>query len=206
MARLTTTPPLRKAKGDASAASRGMPEIHRSTPHVIPADAGNQGNTKHAISPPFAPRRGTRAPRAGGCPKFTATPHPTTTRLLSLSPTRRGGSRTAPTTPIAEVPSPTTTCPLSREPFPSPSQGEIKRGSQDEGNRAAMGCGYHPNHPLPPITATTPSHTTPSFPSFPIFRILVQVFPKVPQFQNAPNSAKYPYFPTQHLTSTAHLY
>ena len=44
--------------------------------------------------PPFAPRRGTRAQRAGGCPKFTAAPTP-----LSLRPTRRGGSRTAPTTP-----------------------------------------------------------------------------------------------------------
>ena len=108
--------------------------------------------------------------------------------------------------PITATPSPTTTCPPSREPSPSPSQGEIKRGSQGEGNRAAIGCGYHPNHQPPPITATTPSHTTPAFPSFPIFRILVQVFPKVPQFQNAPFSAKYPYFPTQHLTSTALLY
>ena len=49
MARLTTNPPLRSAKGDASTASRGMPEIHRSTLYVIPADA---------ISLPFAQRRG----------------------------------------------------------------------------------------------------------------------------------------------------
>ena len=57
--------PLRNAKGDASAASRGMPEIHRST-------------------------------------------HP-----LSLRPTRRGGSRTAPTTPItATTPSHNNVSPL----------------------------------------------------------------------------------------------
>ena len=63
--------------------------------------------------PPFAPRRGTRAQRAGGCPKFTAAPTP-----LSLRPTRRGGSRTAPTTTtVAQstaAPSQPTMCPLSR--------------------------------------------------------------------------------------------
>ena len=97
--------------------------------------------------------------------------------------------------------------PLSREPSPSPSQGEIKRGSQGEGNRAAKGRGPHPNnHPLNHRNNPHLHPSTPSFPSFPIFRILVQVFPKVPQFQNAPFSAKYPYFPTQHLTSTALLY
>ena len=151
MARLTTTPPLRSAKGDASAASRGMPEIHRNTP-VIPAD-----NNRRPIH--------------------------------------------------SEAPSPTTTRPLSREPSPSPSQGEIKRGSQGEGNRAAKGRGPHPNnHPLNHRNNPLLHPSTPSFPSFPIFRILVQVFPKVPQFQNAPFSAKYPYFPTQHLTDTALLY
>ena len=31
----TCPPPLRSAKGDASAASRGMPVIHRNTPHVL---------------------------------------------------------------------------------------------------------------------------------------------------------------------------
>ena len=35
-----------------------MPVIHPNTPHVIPADAGNQRKTKHAVSLPFAQRRG----------------------------------------------------------------------------------------------------------------------------------------------------
>ena len=201
MARLTTNPPLRSAKGDASTASRGMPEIHRSTPHVIPADAGNQRKTKHAI-PPLRKAKGDASAARRGCPKFTATPHHTTTRPLSLSPTRRGGSRTAPTTPITEAPSPTTTVPSPASHSPPPPRGRLRGSPRVRATGRPRGAG----HPLPPITATTPSHTTPSFPSFPIFRILVQVFPKVPQFQNAPFSAKYPYFPTQHLTATALLY
>ena len=95
------TPPLRHAKGTRSAATQGMPELHRNTtyptttvpppePHVIPADAGIQRKTKHAAN------------------------HP-----------------------------------LSREPSPSPSQGETKRGSQGEGNRAAMGRGPPKPPPLP---------------------------------------------------------
>ena len=205
MARLTTTPPLRKAKGDASAASRGMPEIHRSTPHVIPADAGNQRKTKHAIPSPSHSEGDACAARRG-CPKFTATPHHTTTRPLSLSPTRRGGSRTAPTTPITEAPSPTTTVPSPASHSPTPPRGRLRGGPRVRATGRPWGAGHHPNHQPPPITATTPSHTTPAFPSFPIFRILVQVFPKVPQFQNAPFLAIFPYFPTQHLTGTAHLY
>ena len=39
---------------------------HPHSPHVIPADAGNQGKTKHAVSlPPFATAKGTRAQHAG---------------------------------------------------------------------------------------------------------------------------------------------
>ena len=61
------THPLRKAKGDASAASRGMPgdeekrppppksfprnPRHSRKPHVIPADAGTKRKTKHATHP-----------------------------------------------------------------------------------------------------------------------------------------------------------
>ena len=151
------TPPLREAKGTRSAATQGMPELHRNTtyptttvpprePHVIPADAGIQRKTKHA------------------------------------------GNR-----------------PLSREPSPSPSQGETKRGSQGEGNRAAMGCGSTQTTNLF-FTENTLNNPTPSFPSFPIIRIIVQVFPKVPQFQNAPFSASFPHFPTQHLTRTIRPY
>ena len=188
MARLTTNPPLRPAKGDASTASRGMPEIHRSTPHVIPADAGNQRKTKHAVSPPFAPRRGTRAQRAGGCPKFTATPPPTTT--LPPSPQHP--------LPQQRVPSPASH-------LPPPPRGRLRGGPRVRATGRPWGAATTQTT-TPSITATTPSHTTPSFPSFPIFRILVQVFPKVPQFQNAPFLAIFPYFPTQHLTRTAHLY
>ena len=49
-----------------------------------------------------------------------------------------------------------------------------------------------------PSITPPPSRTTPSFPSFPIFRILVQLFPKVPQFQN---KALY-----QHIYGTSQLY
>ena len=93
------------------------------------------------------------------------------------------GSDTLP--PIhRSTPPPTTTCPLSREPFPSPSQGEIKRGSQGEGNRAAMGCGPPPKPPPPPSPQQPPPTTPPSFPSFPIIRIIVQLFSQfVPQFE-----------------------
>ena len=59
--------------------------------------------------------------------------------------------------------------PLSREPFPSPSQGEIKRGSQGEGNRAAKGRGpptptNHRNNPLShhPILPILPNLSHPS--------------------------------------------
>ena len=100
------------------------------------------------------------------------------THPLSLRPTRRGGSRTAPITPIAEVPPPTTTVspitattpshnnhPLSREPSPSPSQGEIKRGFQGEGNRAAKGRYHRPNpqpfsSPKTPLTTNSSSFTS----------------------------------------------
>ena len=84
MARLTTTPPLRSAKGDASTASRGMPEIHRSTPHVIPADAGNQGKTKHAIPPPSQSEGGRERSEQGDARNSPQHPHHTTTRPLSL--------------------------------------------------------------------------------------------------------------------------
>ena len=53
------------------------------------------------------------------------------------------------TTHSQKSPSPTTTRPLSREPSPSPSQGEIKRGSQGEGNRATKGR-PPPKQPPPP--------------------------------------------------------
>ena len=106
------TPPLREAKGTRSAATQGMPELHRNIPnnatpprepHVIPADAGIQRKTKHAAN------------------------HP-----------------------------------LSREPSPSPSQGETKRGSQGEGNRAAKGRGGHPNnHPLHHRNTLSSNNTSP---------------------------------------------
>ena len=145
MARLTTTPPFAPRRGTRAPRAGGCPKFTATPPTSFPRT--RETSEKQSISLPFAKRRGTRAQRAGGCPNFTATPHPTTTRLLSLSPTRRGGSRTAPTTPITEAPSPTTTVPSPAS--PSPSQGEIKRGSQGEGNRAAKGRGPHPNnHPL----------------------------------------------------------
>ena len=124
MALMTTPPPLREAKGTRSAATQGMPELHRNIPnnatpprepHVIPADAGIQRKTKHAANRP-----------------------------------------------------------LSREPSPSPSQGETKRGSQGEGNRAAMGRGHPNNHPLHHRTNPLPQH-----PSFPIIRIIVHMFPNL---------------------------
>ena len=70
------------------------------------------------------------------------------------------------------------------------------------------------HHRRPPPTTTVPSPASHSptrgrlrgGPRVRAHRTLVQVFPKVPQFQDAPFSAKYPYFPTQHLTSTALLY
>ena len=61
--------------------------------------------------------------------------------------------------------------PLSREPFPSPYQGEIKRGSQGEGTP----------HPSSGVSQSTP-------------------------ISGCPFLAIFPYFPTQHLTSTALLY
>ena len=107
-----------------------MPEIHRSTPHVIPADAGNQRKTKHAIS-----TQTTNTP-------FTATP-----------------------LPQQRVPG-------SASHSPPPPEGEIKRGSQGEGNRAARGRGP-PKQPTPQHHRSTPNNDNPSFPSFQIFRILV---------------------------------
>ena len=88
--------PLRKAKGDASAASRGMPEIHRNTP--------NRNN------------------------------HP-----LSLHPTRRGGSRTAPTTQTTNplhhhnTTYPTTTVPPG-EPHVIPADAGIQRKTKHAAN------------------------------------------------------------------------
>ena len=87
MARLTTNPPLRSAKGDASTASRGMPEIHRNTPHVIPAsprhsrgrpyvipaDAGTQRKTKHAI-PNTPPQKPNHQPVSQFVPQFKTKP------------------------------------------------------------------------------------------------------------------------------------
>ena len=58
-------PPLRKAKGDASAASRGMPEIHPVTPaRALPrTPARARGTQKKQTTPSFprtasSPRRG----------------------------------------------------------------------------------------------------------------------------------------------------
>ena len=141
------------------------------------------------------------------------------THPLSLRPTRRDGSRTAPTTPQSQKyplpqqpsppspqqPPPTTTRPLSREPSPSPSQGEIKRGSQGEGNGAAKGLRAHPNHHPP----TSPQHPLPHHPILPILPNHSHPSSGVSQstpISKHPFSAKYPYFPTQHLTGTALLY
>ena len=167
------------------------PHLH--SPHVIPADAGNQGNTKHAISPPpLRTAKGTRAQHAGDA--RNSPQHPITQQHVPSPLVQPVGA-------VREPPLPPTSqkYPLPQQRVPSPARRERARVRATGRPRGA-------GHPLPPITATTPSHTTPAFPSFPIFRILVQLFPKVPQFQNAPYSAKYPYFPTQHLTGTAHLY
>ena len=52
-------PPLRKAKGDASAASRGMPEIHRNTPphnHVSSPLVQPVGAVREPPLPPPSPK------------------------------------------------------------------------------------------------------------------------------------------------------
>ena len=80
----TPLTPLRKAKGDASAASRGMPGdeekraipqiIPTQRPQVIPASPTSFPRTREPREKqstpltPFAKQRGTRAQRAGGCP------------------------------------------------------------------------------------------------------------------------------------------
>ena len=104
-------------------------------------------------------------------------------------------------TPLPQQPSP-----LPRAITPPPPRGRLRGGLRVRATGRPRGGHHHPNHQPPPFTATPPFHTTPSFPSFPIFRIIVQVFPKIPQFQHAPFSAIYPYFPTQHLTRTLRSY
>ena len=143
--------PLRPAKGDASAASRGMPEIHRST-------------------------------------------HP-----LSLRPTRRGGSRTAPTTPHRRsTPSHNNVSPLPRAiSLPLP-RGRLRGGPRVRATGRPRGPGLPTT--IPTFTATPP---TTHHPILPILsnhsHHSSNVSQFVPQFQS-------PFPQTQHLTSTAHLY
>ena len=77
----TPFPPLRSAKGDASAASRGMPVIHPNTPHVIPADAGTQRKTKHAI-PTTPPQKPNHQPVSQFVPQFKTKPCTSTYMVL----------------------------------------------------------------------------------------------------------------------------
>ena len=84
-----------------------------------------------------------------------------------ITPFGRGGFQTRPRathfhsphhrqTPLIQQPSP-----LPRA-IPSPSQGEIKRGSQGEGIRVAMGHGPANNHPLSRHTPPSPHAVIPA--------------------------------------------
>ena len=84
-------------------------------------------------------------------PTTNPLPHPPSQSEGGRERSEQGDARNSPQQP----PSPTTTSyprsnnpshnnhPLSREPSPSPSQGEIKRGSQGEGTGRPRGAGHH---------------------------------------------------------------
>ena len=127
----TISPPLRKAKGDASATSRGMPVIHRSTPatsfpqaHVIPADAGIQRKAKHAIS-----TQTTNTP-------FTATPLPQQRVPPPLRSAKGDASAASRGMPV-----------IHRSTPPRHSRG---RGNPEKSKARH----FHPNHQSPPFTPT----------------------------------------------------
>ena len=103
-------------------------------------------------------------------------------------------------TPFTATPLPQQRVPAPASHSPPPPEGEIKRGSQGEGNGAAMGCGYHPNHQPPPFTPTP-------HPKIPNHQPVSQF---VPQFEIKPCTSRKIVLPncTSHfyLTGTAMLY
>ena len=129
----TPPPPLRKAKGDASTASRGMPVIHPNTPHVIPqahvipATPTSFPRTreprekhKHATLPPKQPTR-----------PSSATPLGAVRNNVSLTPPLRSAKGDASAAsrgmPVIHRSTPATSFPRTREPsekqstpFPTP--------------------------------------------------------------------------------------
>ena len=123
-----TPPPLRSAKGDASAASRGMPAIHPNTPHVIPASphvipasprhSRGRGNPEKSKARHFHPNNQHALHR--NPPTATTCPPPLRSAKGDASAASRG-------MPVIHRSTPATSFPRTREPsekqstpFPTP--------------------------------------------------------------------------------------
>ena len=189
--RVSNKPPLRGAKGTRAqhagdARNSPPPTIPADYPvipadhPVIPADAGTQSKTKHTVSLPFRFAKGDASAASRGMPENHQNPH-----NRRSTPSHNNHPPTSPQY-LRTVPSPASN-------HPSPSQGEIKRGSRV---RATGGQGARPTHNNhPPITAVPPPSNTPSFPSFPIIRIIVQNNNPLHRSPLSHNTPSFPPFP-----------
>ena len=100
-----TPPPLRKAKGDASAASRGMPVIHPNTPHVIPASprhSRGRGNPEKSKARHFHPNNQHSLHR--NPPTATTCPPPPSLREGGRERSEQGDARNSPQYPRHVIP------------------------------------------------------------------------------------------------------
>ena len=133
-------PPFAQRRGTRAQRAGGCPNFATKTPqkpssHAIPAShpsfpqairhSRGRGNPEKNKAHHFHPQHQTTPPPQNPLPQQP--PHRST-----------------------QYPNNTTTVPSPASHLPPPPEGEIKRGSQGEGNRAAMGCGStQTTNPLP---------------------------------------------------------
>ena len=170
--RVSNKPPLRGAKGTRAQHAGDarkpppptIPADHPVIPAdhpVIPADAGTQSKTKHTVSLPFRFAKGDASAASRGMPENHQNPH-----NRRSTPSHNNHPPTSPQYPLRTnnvSPLPlATTVPSPASNHPSPSQGEIKRGSRV---RATGGQGARPTQTTtPPHHRSTPSLQHPIFP------------------------------------------
>ena len=155
---------------------------------VIPADAGTQSKTKHTVSLPFRFAKGDASAASRGMPENHQNPH-----NRRSTPSHNNHPPTSPQYPLRNqqrVPSPASN-------HPSPSQGEIKRGSRV---RATGGQGARPTQTTTPPSPQYPLPPTPHL-SHP-FQSFASKFKTTTPFTAVPSpTTPHPSHPSQSLAS-----
>ena len=198
--RVYNKPPLRGAKGTRAqhagdARNSPPPTIPADYP-VIPADAGTQSKTKHTVSLPFRFAKGDASAASRGMPENHQNPH-----NRRSTPSHNNHPPTSPQYLRNQQPSPLpqpTTVPSPASNHPSPSQGEIKRGSRV---RATGGQGARPTQTTtPPPSPQYPLPPTPHL-SHP-FQSFASKFKTTTPFTAVPSpTTPHPSHPSQSLAS-----